>query len=60
VRRRAADKAIDNHQANAAKQLILKSLVAARKSGDSKLIVKATRALTKPEAVKEILAEMDK
>ncbi len=57
---RAAGKAIDDHQQDAAKQLILKALIAARKSGDSKLIVKATRALTKPELVKEILAEKDK
>ena len=57
---RAAGKAMDDQQQDAAKQLILKSLLAARKSGDSKLIVKATRALTRPESVKEILAEKDK
>ena len=57
---RAAGKAMDDHQPDAARQLILKSLVAARKSGDSKLIIKATRALTKPESVKEILAEKGK
>ena len=54
---RAAGKAMDDHQPDAAKQLILKSLIAARKAGDSKLIIKATRALTKPESVQEILAE---
>ena len=57
---RAAGKAMDDHQPAAAKQLILKSLIAARNSGDSKLIIKATRALTKPQSLKEILAEKDK
>ncbi len=56
---RAADQAMDDNRKDAAKQLILKSLVAARKSGDSKLIIKAPRALTKPESLKEILAEKD-
>jgi hypothetical protein len=57
---RSAGKANDDHQADAAKQFLRKSLLAARKSQDNKLIVKATRALIKPEAVKEILAEPDK
>ena len=56
---RVASRAMDDHRQDAAKQLILKSLVAARKSGDPKWIIKATRALTKPESLKEILAEKD-
>jgi hypothetical protein len=56
---RAASQAIDDNQPDAAKKLILKALIAARKSADSKLIVKVTRALTRPETVKEILAEKD-
>ena len=56
---RAVGKALDDHQQDAVKPLILKALVAARKSGDAKLIVKVTRVLAKPELVKEILAEMD-
>ena len=57
---RAAGKALDDHHQDTARQLILKSLIAARKSGDAKLIVRATRALIKPESVKELLAEADK
>jgi GTP cyclohydrolase III len=57
---RAAGQAMDDHRQDTARQLILKSLVAARKSGDSRLIIKATRALTKPESVNAILAEEDK
>ncbi len=56
---RAAGRAMDDHQQDAAKKLLLKALVAARKSHDLKLIVKATRALVEPESAKEILAEED-
>ncbi len=57
---RAASKAMDDHQPTTARQLILKSLKAARKAGDSKLIRQATRVLIKPESIKEILAEKEK
>ncbi len=56
---RSAAKAMDDHQDELAKTLIVKALVAARKSNDPKLIIKVTRALTKPESVKEILAEKE-
>ena len=54
-----AGKALDDHQQDAAKKLVLKALIAARKAHDLKLIVKATRALAEPESAKEILAEQD-
>jgi hypothetical protein len=56
---RAADKAMDDHQSAAARQMLLKALVAARKSDDSKLVFKATRALVKPDSLKQILAEAE-
>jgi hypothetical protein len=56
---RAAGQAMDDNRKDTAMQLMRTSLGAARKSGDSKLINKATRALIKPESVKEILAEKD-
>ncbi len=56
---RAAGRAMDGHREVTAKQLILKSLVAARKSGDLKLIYQATRARIKPESVNKILADGD-
>jgi hypothetical protein len=55
---RTAGKAVDDHQEREAKELIRKALIAARKSGGSKLIFRVTRAMTKPESVKEILDEM--
>ena len=57
---RAADKAIGDNQQEAAKNLLLAALTAARKSNDSKLVFRVTRALTKPETVKEILAETER
>ena len=50
---------MDNHRPEAAKKLIIKARVAARKSGDAKLNFKVTRAVMKPEAVRQILAEKD-
>ena len=56
---RWAAKALDDHHNDLAKDLIRKALIAARKSGDSKVVFKVTRAMTKPESIKEILAEQD-
>ncbi len=55
---RAADKSTDDGQPAAARQLVLKALVAARKSGDSKLVYGVTRALTIPDSLKKTLAEL--
>jgi hypothetical protein len=56
---RAAGKALDDHEQETLRSLLLKSLLAARKSGDSKAIVRATLALIKPDTVKEILAKLE-
>ncbi|MGA2255180.1 MAG: hypothetical protein ABSG53_11000 [Thermoguttaceae bacterium] len=56
---RSASKAMDASQQVEAKKLLLKALIAARKSRDFKLIVKVTRTLAEPESAKEILAEKD-
>jgi hypothetical protein len=52
----SAGKILDDHP-DGARKLLLKALIAARKSRDFQLIVKVTRALAEPELTKEILAE---